>query len=167
MQVLTTRANADADCDAEIVLSSELRAKARVLARTTAGEEVGIILARGGDPLCDGDVLTGSDGYRVRIRAARESLLHVTCADSTALARAAYHLGNRHVKLEVGNGWLRLADDAVLAAMLVQLGATVMPVEDVFRPEHGAYGGGHHHSHGQDDDMHYAPRIHQFVSAER
>ena len=51
--------------------------------------------------------------------------------------------------------------------MLVQLGATVVRVEDVFRPEHGAYGGGHHHSHGQDDDMHYAPRIHQFGLIDR
>ena len=60
-----------------------------------------------------------------------------------------------------------IADDDVLGAMLVQLGATVVRVEDVFRPEHGAYGGGHHHSHGQDDDMHYAPRIHQFGLIDR
>ncbi len=144
------------------MLPFELRAKTRVLARTTAGEEVGIILARGGEPLRDGDVLASVHGYRVRITAARESLLHVTCGGATELARAAYHLGNRHVKVQIGDRWLRLADDDVLAAMLVQLGATVVRVEDTFLPEHGAYGGGHHHSHGQDEDMHYAPRIHLF-----
>ena len=167
MHVLTARAEGDAPCDAELVLPFELRVKTRVLARTTAGEDVGIILPRGGEPLHDGDVLVAADGYRVRVVAAREMLLHATCTDATELARAAYHLGNRHVKVEVGPGWLRIADDDVLGAMLVQLGATVVRVEDVFRPEHGAYGGGHHHSHGQDDDMHYAPRIHQFGLIDR
>ena len=167
MHVLTTRVPDDAADLPELELTFELRAKARVLARTRDGVAVGIVLARGGAPLRDGDVLAGSDGYRLRVRAAPEALLHVTCPDGTALARAAYHLGNRHVKVEVGDGWLRLAEDEVLRTMLLQLGAHVARLVAPFNPEHGAYGAGHHHSHGQDADMHYAPRIHQFGGGDR
>ena len=167
MRVLTSRLDDAAPCEGELVLAFELRAKTRVLARTAAGVEVGYILERGGAPLRDGEVLAGADGYRVRVRAAIEPLLHVTCADATSLARAAYHLGNRHVRVEVGDGWLRLAQDDVLHAMLEQLGARVERVDAAFDPEHGAYGAGHHHSHGLSEDMHYAPRIHQFGDRER
>ena len=78
------------------------------------------------------------------------------------LTRAAYHLGNRHVALQVGDGWLRLLDDYVLQAMLEQLGARTERIEAGFQPEHGAYGGGHHHSRHGDEDFNYAPKLHQF-----
>ena len=63
---------------------------------------------------------------------------------------------------QVGDGWLRLLDDYVLKAMLEQLGATVEAIEAPFQPEHGAYGGGHHHSHHGEAEFNYAPRLHQF-----
>lgn len=88
--------------------------------------------------------------------------MHVTCASPRELNRAAYHLGNRHVTLQVGEGWLRLLDDYVLRAMLDQLGATVQSIEAPFQPEHGAYGGGHHHSHHGEAEFNYAPKLHQF-----
>ena len=91
-----------------------------------------------------------------------EPLSVVRCADPFLLARACYHLGNRHVALQVGDGWLRLLDDYVLKAMLDQLGATTESIEAPFQPEHGAYGGGHHHSRAGEEDFNYAPRLHQF-----
>src|SRR5687768_16422063 len=59
--------------------------------------------------------------------------------------RAAYHLGNRHVAVEIGEQWLRFAADEVLAQMLRGLDATVIALSAPFEPEAGAYGGGHHH----------------------
>ena len=102
------------------------------------------------------------DGRVVRVCARPEALLHVTCANAFELTRAAYHLGNRHVALQLGDGWLRLPDDYVLKAMLEQLGATVELIEAPYQPEQGAYGGGHHHSHAGDAEFSYAPRLHQF-----
>ncbi|PAM59593.1 urease accessory protein UreE, partial [Acinetobacter baumannii] len=66
------------------------------------------------------------------------------------------------VALQVGDGWLRLLDDYVLKALLDQLGATTQTIEAPFQPEHGAYGGGHHHSRHGDEDFNYPPKLHQF-----
>ena len=72
------------------------------------------------------------------------------------LAKAAYHLGNRHVPVQVGEGFLRIADDHVLEEMLKKLGAKVSHVEAPFEPEAGAYAGGHH----QHDEMGHGGKIH-------
>ena len=101
-----------------------------------AGEDVGLFLERGQPPLRDGDCLLAQDGRVVRVSARPEALLHVTCANAFELTRAAYHLGNRHVALQIGDGWLRLLDDYVLLAMLEQLGARVERIEAGFQPEH-------------------------------
>ena len=98
----------------------------------------------------------------MRVVARPEKLLHVTCVSAFELTRAAYHLGNRHVALQIGDGWLRLLDDYVLKAMLEQLGARVSEIEAGFQPEHGAYGGGHHHSHHGEEGFNYAPKLHHF-----
>ena len=135
--------------DEELHLTYEARSKSRLRCFAASGEEVG---------LC----LEARDGRLVRVVARPERLLHVTCASPLELTRAAYHLGNRHVALQVGDGWLRLLDDYVLKAMLEQLGATVEAIEAPFQPEHGAYGGGHHHSHHGEAEFNYAPRLHQF-----
>jgi urease accessory protein len=80
------------------------------------------------------------------------------------LARAAYHLGNRHVPVQVGDGYLRLAADHVLELMLKGLGARITPRRVPFEPEAGAYAGhahggtGHHH-HGEEG---HGGRIHEF-----
>ena len=116
----------------------------------------------GQPPLHDGECLQAEDGRVVRVTARPEQLLHVTCSSAYELTRAAYHLGNRHVALQVGDGWLRLLDDYVLKAMLEQLGAHTETIEAPFQPEHGAYGGGHHHSRHGDEDFNYPPKLHQF-----
>ncbi|WCD79843.1 urease accessory protein UreE [Pseudomonas sp. TUM22785] len=162
MLVIQERTEARARWDEELLLTYEARSKSRLRCFSVKGEDVGLFLERGQPPLRDGDCLLAQDGRVVRVCARPEALLHVTCANAFELTRAAYHLGNRHVALQIGDGWLRLLDDYVLLAMLEQLGAQVERIEAGFQPEHGAYGGGHHHSHHGDADFNYAPRLHQF-----
>jgi urease accessory protein len=88
-----------------------------------------------------GDVVRTTDGRELEIVAAKEKLLHI---ESDQLARVAYHLGNRHVPVQVGDGFLRIEEDHVLEEMARQLGARVSHVEAPFEPEAGAYGGHHH-----------------------
>jgi len=95
----------------------------------------------------------------VLVVAADEPLMQASCADAYALARAAYHLGNRHVAVEIGAGWLRFAADEVLAQMLRGLDAQVTALSAPFEPEAGAYAGGHHH-HSM--EARHAGIIHEF-----
>jgi urease accessory protein len=148
--------------DEELHLNHEARGKSRLRCFSSTGEDVGLFLERGQAPLRNGDCLRAEDGRIVRVVARAEPLLHVTCDSAFELMRAAYHLGNRHVALQLGDGWLRLLDDHVLRSMLDQLGANTCTVEAPFQPEHGAYGGGHHHSHHGDAEFNYGPRLHQF-----
>ena len=120
-------------------LPFELRQKSRLRARLASGEEVGLVLARG-TVMRGGDVVRAVDGREVEIVAAKEKLLHI---ESDHLARVAYHLGNRHVPVQVGHGFLRIAEDHVLEEMARKLGAHVSRIEAPFEPEAGAYG--HHH----------------------
>ena len=94
--------------------------------------------------------------------AAPESLLEIRSPAPVVLLMAAYHLGNRHVRMEISADSLWIAYDHVLAEMVASLGVTINKVERPFHPERGAYGGGHHHSHGQEVGMRYAPRIHEY-----
>jgi urease accessory protein len=122
-----------------VVLSFEQRQKSRLRAKLESGEEVALVLPRG-NVLRGGDVVKTTDGRAIEIVAAPEKLLHI---ESTSLARIAYHLGNRHVAVQIGDGFLRIAEDHVLEDMLRRLGARVSHVEAPFEPEAGAYG--HHH----------------------
>ena len=137
-------------------LPFEQRQKSRLHAKLASGEEVALMLPRG-EILRGGDLVTASDGRIIEVVAQVEKLLHVECADAQALARAAYHLGNRHVPVEVGAGYLRLGADRVLEEMLKGLGAKVSAIESAFEPEAGAYGGGHQHG-----EMGHGGKIHEF-----
>lgn len=111
-----------------------------------AQDEIYLELPRG-TVLRHGDCLRGDDHQQVlKIVAKPEPVLTVRAvagAEPSVLLRAAYHLGNRHVALEVGTDYLRLAPDSVLESMLHQLGVTVISETTPFQPESGAYG--HHH----------------------
>lgn len=122
-----------------LVLSFEERQKSRLRAKLESGEEIALVLPRG-RILRGGDRVTTTDGRVVEIVGAPEKLLHI---EGSSLARIAYHLGNRHVAVQVGEGFLRIAQDHVLEDMLRRLGARVTHVEAPFEPEAGAYG--HHH----------------------
>lgn len=141
--------------DAELVLPFELRQKSRFRAQLTTGEEVGVVLERGA-VLRGGDCLEAEDGRVIAVVAAPEKVTTVRGQDPWQLARAAYHLGNRHVSLQLGPGWLRYPHDHVLDDMVRGLGLDVALETAPFEPEAGAYGhsgsllfvGGHGHGHG-------------------
>jgi urease accessory protein len=118
-----------------LVLSFEQRQKSRLRATLESGEEVALMLPRG-EIRRGGDRVKGFDGRVYEIVSAPERLLHI---ESASLARLAYHLGNRHVPVQVGDGFLRIAEDHVLEEMLRKLGAGVSHIEAPFEPEGGAY----------------------------
>jgi urease accessory protein len=102
-----------------------------------------------------GDGVRLEDGRIVAVEAAPERLLEITCGDERALARIAWHLGNRHLAAEIGARVIHVRDDHVIADMARRLGAGARIVERPFNPEGGAYGHGavqgHHHHHGDRD----------------
>jgi urease accessory protein len=140
--------------DDRLVLPFDRRQKSRLRIRLESGEEAALLLERGAI-LRGGERLRASDGRIVRVVAADEPVMRVTADTPVRLMRAAYHLGNRHVPLQVGDGWLQLEQDHVLMEMLLGLGVQVEMQRAPFEPEAGAYGGGHRHGHqrdGGDDD---------------
>ena len=129
---------------AQLMLPFELRSKSRLRTSLTNGETVGLFLERG-TVLRSGDRLLAEDGRVIEVIAAPETVSTVTASDPVTLLRASYHLGNRHVALEVGAGWLRYRHDHVLDDMVRGLGLQVTVEAAPFEPESGAYGGGHSH----------------------
>lgn len=136
--------------DAVAALTLEQRVRSRQRVRLDNGREAGIVLPRG-ETLKDGDLLATTDGsLTVRIVAAPECLSVAVCNDPVLLARACYHLGNRHVALQIEPGRLRWLHDHVLDAMVLGLGLDVTVKDAPFEPEPGAYGGrvdGHGQEH--------------------
>src|SRR5690606_26711667 len=136
-------------------LPYDLRKKSRLRAVSRCGEAVGFQLERGTE-LRDGQRLLADSGEVVEVLASPETLSTVRSADALLLLRAAYHLGNRHVPLQVSTHWLRYQHDHVLDDMVRGLGLEVTVEEAPFQPESGAYGrqgggqGHHHHGHGHD-----------------
>ena len=127
-------------------LTAEERTVLRGRRSTSCGREVLLQLPRHG-PLEPGDQLCNADAsVRVEVEAALEDLLQVQAPTSLDLLAAAYHLGNRHVALELHDQELLLLDDSVLAAMLKGRGLVVTPCRRAFLPEGGAYAG-HSHRH--------------------
>lgn len=135
----------DTPPDGELVLDFDARTKSRLRTRLTDGEEVGLFLPRG-TILRGGTQLLAKNGRVITVVAAPESLVEARCANTHELARAAYHLGNRHVAVQVCEGALRIQRDHVLEHMLQGLGAKLVPVEAPFEPEAGAYAPGHQHA---------------------
>jgi urease accessory protein len=132
----------------KLILPFDLRRKSRLRAVLTNGTEAALFLPRG-SVLRDGDLLEAEDGTLIRVESAAETILWVTAETPYALMRAAYHLGNRHTPVELGENFLKLETDPVLREMLVQLGMTVREERMPFQPEGGAYGGGHRHGHDE------------------
>ena len=122
-----------------LVLPFERRRKVRQRVVLESGEAVALMLPRGSS-LRDGDLLASDEGRVVAVEAGPESVSTVRADDARALARAAYHLGNRHVAVQLGDGWLRYLADHVLDDMLRGLGLTPTAEQAPFEPESGAYG---------------------------
>ena len=138
-----------------ITLDWDTRQKSRFDATDSTGRQLGVFLPRG-TVVRGGDVLVAEDGSLVRVEAAPQKVLRITaCAEhGTAfdLMRAAYHLGNRHVPIELRTDHLKIEPDHVLAELLQSMHMTVAEVQEPFEPESGAYGDsallGHDHGHG-------------------
>jgi len=138
---------------ATLTLSFDDRRKSRWRVRLDGGEEVALLLPRG-TVLRDGDRLRTDGDEVVEVRAAPEALSTVTVSDPLALARAAYHLGNRHIPVQIEAGTLRYQHDHVLDDMVRALGLPVHSERGPFQPEGGAYGHGHGHGHDLGDHDH-------------
>ncbi len=160
--ILATHVIAQSSIGVEsIKLTFDQREKSRLRVKTLGGEELGLQL-KVGTMLSHGDKLQLTDGRVIEVIAAEESLHEVRAESATQLARIAYHVGNRHVPLQVNDDHLLMLPDHVLKAMVEGLGGTVREVTRPFQPESGAYGHSHvHHSH---DDQGHGGRIHDGLS---
>ena len=142
------------------VLTFDARCKSRLLLTLDNGEQAALIVERG-RTLRDGERVKIEDGREVEIVSAEESLLEAVSGDPLLIAKAAYHLGNRHVAVQLMPDRLRFLADHVLAEMVAGLGLKVNAVIAPFEPEGGAYG--HHHAHGSEMAP-IRPKIHSFSS---
>ena len=136
----------------QVELDWDVRSRSRFDATDSAGRTLGVFLPRG-QVLRGGDVLVAEDGSLVRVQAKPQPVLVVRhCSEHGSpfdLLRAAYHLGNRHVQLELQSDQLQLEPDHVLADLLRQMHLIVSEAQAPFEPESGAYASGSHsHVHG-------------------
>lgn len=136
-------------------LDFEARSKSRFKAALmTTREEIGVVLPRG-MLLRGGSLLVDESGDYIEVVAADEPLVRIKGLP-LELMRAAYHLGNRHVRLEIRQEFIQIRDDPVLSEMLIHLGLKPERVSSPFEPEWGAYGGGHQHGHDESFAEDYA-----------
>jgi urease accessory protein len=143
-----------------ITLDRQSRYRRRVLLRTDGGHDLMLDL-EAAVYMAEGDILELVDGGRVGIIAAPEPLLEIHVDDALALARIAWHIGNRHTPAEITQHAIYIQPDHVLEAMVRGHGARVQHVMRPFEPEGGAYGGkgplieshhGHRHDHHDHGD---------------
>lgn len=149
---------------ASVELDWDIRQKSRFEATDSLGRQLGIFLPRG-TLVRGGDVLIAEDGSMVRVLAAPQAVLRITACTSHGspfdLTRAAYHLGNRHVPIELKPDHLKIEPDHVLAEMLRSMHLIVTEVSESFEPEGGAYStGGHGHAHAHAPAAAPAPHVH-------
>jgi urease accessory protein len=155
---------------ATVELDWDVRQKSRFDATDSNGRAIGVFLARG-TLVRGGDVLVLEDGSLVRVQAAPQEVLRITaCAEhgsSFDLTRAAYHLGNRHVPIELQPDHLKIEPDHVLADMLRAMHMMVVTVQEAFEPEGGAYSShGHAQGHGHTYEHSYAEHSHSHDHAD-
>lgn len=139
-----------------VSMDLDLRRRRRILLTTVSGAELLLDLPRPAN-LRDGDGLRLEDGRVVRVVAAPEKLLEIHAHDDDALVRIAWHLGNRHLPVQLLPGVLRIREDHVIEDMVDGLGGHSHRVTAPFDSESGAYtaGGAHHHHHHHDDHDHH------------
>ena len=156
MKIFNQKVVTNEPAQATVTLPLDMRMRSRLRITLDDGSEAGIQLPRG-ESLAPYDKLcadTNGEGEHavVEILPAAETVSVVRCKDRHQFARACYHLGNRHVQLQIEDGLLAYLHDHVLDEMLVGLGFTVTCEQATFEPEAGAYGGGHSHDHDHDHD---------------
>lgn len=129
-----------------IVMTYDQRKKGRIRVTSQKGQEYGLFLERG-KVLIDGELLVSENGGLIQVKAELEALTEGVCSDWETFSKCCYHLGNRHVPVDIGDKRLRIQSDHILKDMLTQLGMEVRECQAPFMPEQGAYSGGHHHHH--------------------
>ncbi len=134
-----------------VELDYDRRFRRRILLTTTGGREVLLDLPQA-VRLRHGDGIVLDGGGIVRVIARPEALLDIHAHSDGDLVRIAWHLGNRHLPVQLLGEHIRIRADHVIEEMVELLGGHVEHVEAPFDPEAGAYAGGHHHHHGDDDD---------------
>ncbi|WP_027695007.1 urease accessory protein UreE [Vibrio litoralis] len=147
---------AEQNVDGVLSLPINSRIKSRLKVSLEDGRDAGLFLPRG-NILRGGQLLQSECGLLIEVTAAPETVSSVYCDDALLLNRVTYHLGNRHVPLQIADGWVRYQHDHVLDDMVVGLGAKVTVEQAEFEPEDGAYGGrsgGHHHHDHEHDHSH-------------
>jgi urease accessory protein len=158
---LTERIALAGHIDDTVELPFDLRQKSRLRVMLASGQEAALFLSRGiilrGGDLLKTEADASGQSLVVQVVAAQEPVYNVIAPSQRELMCAAYHLGNRHVPLQIGDGWLRLEQDYVLKDMLVGLGMQVSEVLAPFEPEAGAYGGGHRHGHDEEATANIRP----------
>jgi urease accessory protein len=122
-----------------LTLPFHTRQKSRCKVVLDNGQPAALSLPRG-KVLREGDLLATEDGKLIEIRAATEAVSTASSSSPLLLAHACYHLGNRHVPLQIGNGWCRYLQDHVLDEMVRALGLNVIAEQAPFQPVDGAYG---------------------------
>ena len=135
--------------DNQLCLPIDSRIKSRLKVTLKDGQSAGLFLPRG-HILRDGDFLKSCCGLLIEVKAAKEKVSRVISNDPLLLAKACYHLGNRHVPLQVERDWISYQHDHVLDQMVQGLGLKVEVISAPFEPEDGAYKNltpGHSHSH--------------------
>jgi urease accessory protein len=139
----------------QVMIDFDRRHRRRIRLTTESGQDVLIDLPQA-VRLRDGDGLATEKGI-VLVRAKPESLLEIHAHEDGELVRIAWHLGNRHLPVQLLGDRIRIRADHVIAEMVEGLGGHVDDIEAPFDPEPGAYAGGghHHHHHGDDDDDHH------------
>jgi urease accessory protein len=131
-----------------IVLDAHERHRRRIVLTTDGGTRI-LLDLRQATALRDGDGLLLDDGDIVRVSGRPESLLEIAAANTHELARLAWHIGNRHIDVQIVGDRLRIRRDHVIEDMLRGLGARVTAIDAPFEPEGGAYAHDHH------DDYHF------------
>lgn len=128
----------------QLALNWESRRKSRLKASTASGTQIGLFLPRG-SILFEGSLLRAVDGRLIEVVAAPEDVSTVSSPDAVLLARVAYHLGNRHVRTQVGPGFIRYRHDRAIDELVRKLGAEVSVEEVPFEPERGTKDHVHDH----------------------
>ncbi|MCK5885348.1 MAG: urease accessory protein UreE [Alcanivorax sp.] len=143
---IETVLESDAKHSVTLSLPIEQRIKSRLKVTLDDGQQAGLFLPRG-NVLRGGDLLQSTEGLVIQVCAAAESVSTVHSNDALALARACYHLGNRHVPLQITAAWVRYQHDHILDEMVTGLGLSVTVEQAPLEPEAGAYKSATHSHH--------------------
>ena len=149
MREFIEKVKSSENVDGSVTLDLQQRVKSRLKTRSDSGDDIGIFMERG-TILEDGDLIRDLEGYVLEVVAASETLSSIYSDDPLLLARACYHLGNRHVELQIKNTSIHYRHDHVLDDMIKRFGLDVVIESLPFQPENGAYhshADSHSHSH--------------------